>query len=174
MTVVVSGARCTAAELRLLDWVHDRTSPPVVSAARVVTVLGETPMVWTVVGASCLARADRWAPHLLTLATATAVRRVTAELISRQRPPERLWRASWSGPSFPSRHTALGTLGLALAAGNVLPRPAAVTVAGAAAIGLSRIVLGVHWPSDVLGGWLFAAAALASTRRARGCCRDRS
>ncbi|MYW93765.1 phosphatase PAP2 family protein [Amycolatopsis rubida] len=165
---MVSGARWTGAELRLLDWVHDRTSPPVVSVARVVTVLGETPMVWAVVGASCLARADRRVPRLLTLAA--AVRRVTAELVSRERPPERLWRDSWSGPSFPSRHTTLGTLGLALAAANVLPRPAAVT----AAVGLSRIVLGVHWPSDILGGWLFAAAALASTRRVRGCCRDRS
>ncbi|MBN9743304.1 hypothetical protein DMP23_19710 [Amycolatopsis sp. A1MSW2902] len=166
----------TNAELRVLDWVHDRTSPPAVSLARAVTLAGETPVVWAVVGTSCLVRTgarERWASPLITLAVATAVRHVLAERIARPRPPRRLWRASWSGPSFPSRHTALGSLGIALTAANLLPRPGPAAAAGAAAIGISRIVLGVHWPSDVLGGWAFAATALAVSRGARRGNRDR-
>ncbi|MBB2500801.1 MULTISPECIES: phosphatase PAP2 family protein [Amycolatopsis] len=127
-----------------------------------VTTLGETPVAWAAVGASCLlTRSGGRAAPIVTLAVAAALRRGLADLIDRPRPPERLWRTEWSGPSFPSRHTTLGTLGAGLVAVNLLRRPGIVAVPVAAAVGISRIVLGVHWPTDVLAGWAFAAAALA-------------
>lgn len=91
-------------------------------------------------------------------------------LIERPRPPgEHVIGAS--GFSFPSGHTVnsaasygllaviawrsrlpVAVRSLAVAAGMVLPF----------LVGLSRIALGVHYPSDVLGGWIGAIAFVAA------------
>ena len=107
-------------------------------------------------------------PRIAILARA---RRALAELIGRRRPPERLWRTHWTRPSFPSRHTTLATLGAGLVAdaltttnpARAVARDAAVAVA--AGVGVSRLVLGVHWPTDVLAGWSCAAIVLTIARR---------
>ena len=81
---------------------------------------------------------------------------------------------SESEPSFPSGHaTDSAAFYLALAfivAVFVLRRPLvrAFVVVGAAlltiGIGVSRLVLGVHWPTDVIAGWsLGTVAALLVT-----------
>lgn len=66
--------------------------------------------------------------------------------------------------SFPSGHSANSAivyLTLAILLTQIVPRRAqrlyliGVAVALTAAIGLSRVYLGVHWPSDVLAGWAF-------------------
>jgi undecaprenyl-diphosphatase len=69
-----------------------------------------------------------------------------------------LWETQWySGSSFPSGHTlataAFATAG-ALCVARMRPGAARVAMTVAmlwiALVGLSRLVLGVHWPSDVL------------------------
>ena len=72
--------------------------------------------------------------------------------------------------SFPSGHTTMATVLYGIVAvliSKSLPRSAQIavfTTAGviAGAIGLSRIYLSAHWPSDVLGGILFGAAMTAA------------
>ncbi|MFD4856062.1 phosphatase PAP2 family protein [Streptomyces atratus] len=91
------------------------------------------------------------------------------ELIARPRPPLGDWATHASGFAFPSGHATTSSLmaGLLLTAlglrtrGGTGPRPlrtvvAALVVCWAAAVGLSRFLLGVHWVTDVLAGWLFA------------------
>jgi undecaprenyl-diphosphatase len=73
------------------------------------------------------------------------------------------------GFAFPSGHTQIATVtypAVVLVVGWQLRQPgrlvrrisAAVVTLVVAAVGLSRIFLGVHWPTDVLGGWLFGSA----------------
>lgn len=77
-------------------------------------------------------------------------------IVGRARPA--LWEAQWSwGSSFPSGHT-LGTAAFAaaaaLCAARIWPRAGSLAMALAVLwtglVALSRLVLGVHWPSDVL------------------------
>ncbi len=75
------------------------------------------------------------------------------------------------GYSFPSGHTANATIAygvLAVLIGRIgLPAPvrlvAWLLLGGiVVAVGLSRVWLGVHYPSDVVGGWLLGGAFVAS------------
>lgn len=68
----------------------------------------------------------------------------------------------WQG-AFPSGH-AQHTLVFWAFVGLWLRRPAAWAAALAmiALVSLSRIYLGVHWPIDILGGWLLGAAFIAA------------
>ena len=98
-----------------------------------------------------------------SLAAATIVVWSMKALVGRARPS--LWETQWYlGSSFPSGHT-LSTAAFATAAALCVARmrPRAANAAMALAIlwtclvAVSRLVLGVHWPSDVL-----AAACLGA------------
>lgn len=145
----------------LLWFVREHVPTALTGFFAVVTQSGSTafllPAAALAVAALLLAR-RRFEALLLGASMVAAPLLVYAikALVGRARPA--LWQTEWYwGSSFPSGHT-LSTAAFATAAALCLARlwPRSATPAMAAAmlwaglVALSRLVLGVHWPSDVL------------------------
>jgi undecaprenyl-diphosphatase len=139
--------------------------PALVAAIRAVTALGSGAVLLpaTALGALVLAlRRDLRGSALLLVVTLTG--RLLVELqkgwIGRPRPADREQLDAVASFAFPSGHAANTTMvafGLALLVAPPAWRRTALALAAALAfvVGLSRIMLGVHWPSDVAAGWAF-------------------
>ena len=93
------------------------------------------------------------------------------EIVDRPRPSPDLVeiRASFSSPSFPAGHVMSPTYVygflIYLAASLPLPAPARISLATAstavlALTGPANVWLGVHWPSDLLGGYAWGVTLL--------------
>jgi undecaprenyl-diphosphatase len=107
---------------------------------------------------------------LASLALAQLVRVGINVAVHRSRPPHEQWLVNANFYAFPSGHTLAAAVGFGLAAWLIwlVDRRAGLGLAGLAVmvtllVGWSRVYLGVHWPSDILGSWLLAAAWLAGT-----------
>lgn len=157
----------------------------VVAVSWAVSALGgtETVLPATVVFAVALLALRLW-HSALALALAVGLTQAAVALlkgiVERPRPAANEAVAEAGGFSFPSGHSAtsaalFGVLALVAARhleGGARVAAAALGVALIAAIGVSRVLLGAHYPTDVLAGWLtggtIALACVALFTKLRG------
>jgi membrane-associated phospholipid phosphatase len=118
-------------------------------------------------------RRRSWAPVVIGAAGIVALGVLdqgVKALVARPRPPLEWQAYAAHGLSFPSGH-ALWSCGVLLLVvvlvgpGRARPFLVVVAVLVTLAVGGARLVLAVHYPSDVLAGWtLGATASLVSTK----------
>lgn len=112
----------------------------------------------------------RWADAVLVLlasVTGVLVANALKLLVARPRPPAELAREVSEGYGFPSATAFLAAvlLGVICYLLRSSPRPISIVVLAASAllvlvVGLSRVYVGEHWTTDVVGGWIFGSAWL--------------
>jgi undecaprenyl-diphosphatase len=132
-----------------------------------ITTTGGTAIIGPLAALACVILLvwRRWRQAVFVavamIATTTA-RLAVVTLIARPRPTERLAVvASYSFPSGHSTASAAAALVLVWVCWPLLRRRwsrlllCGIAGAWAFAVGLSRVALVVHWPTDVVGAWLF-------------------
>ncbi|MEU7415235.1 phosphatase PAP2 family protein [Streptomyces antibioticus] len=138
----------------LTDWVWDPLTMRLLAAAVAVWLMWRYADWWTAA----------WL--VVTLTVGTLVQQGLKASVGRERPvwPDPVDSAQYA--AYPSGHALTATLvcgvllwllhrhGVGPAVWRTAVAAAAVSVVG---VGLTRIWLGVHWPTDVLGGWLLGA-----------------
>lgn len=151
----------------VLAFLYSAERPGFRSAARVITLAGEwqSMLALVAIAALWLFYRRRLRAALLFLGITLSGRLLILlqkEAVGRMRPEAQEHLMEVRSLSFPSAHTANSMvvfLALALFAAPERYRRPAILLAllGTLTVGLSRPMLGVHWPSDVIAGWSFGA-----------------
>ncbi|MEU8977204.1 phosphatase PAP2 family protein [Streptomyces sp. NPDC048309] len=142
----------------LTDWVWDPLTLRAVCGAATIWLVWRHSAWWLAL----------WV--VATCALGTGLQQGLKSAVGRERPV-------WTDPvdsahyaAFPSGHAMTATvvcgvllrLLLLYGAGRALWRTAlTLAVLSVVGVGLTRVWLGVHWPSDVVGGWLIGALIVA-------------
>lgn len=165
LAMLLLGGPSSPADAILAGQLH---LPTLVRAALIVTRLGNAYVLLplSLLAALLVAKAAGRRPALFYIVLILSGRflvELEKNVIARARPDPTGRLDKVVSLSFPSAHAAnsmIAWLGLALLAAPPRLRGAAVAAALAVAfaVGLTRLILAVHWPSDVIGGWAFGAA----------------
>ncbi len=137
------------------------SSPAIRRGAVILSHIGEHALVWTALGLAGSVTDPQqrraWLRATATVVGAHAVSVVAKRVARRHRPSDpriQVCVATPSDWSFPSSHAA-STTAAAVAYSRLLGRP--YPLLAVPVMMSSRVILGVHYPSDVLAGCLLGA-----------------
>jgi undecaprenyl-diphosphatase len=175
--VMFRHGRPLAVDLAVHRWaLHHRPGAPRELAIIVTdTGVGVVPYLLAIV-AGAIWGSGRYGRALMAVWTGAALLVVQllrfglSTAIGRPRPPAADWALHVSGFAFPSGHTVTSATAAGLLIWAACLRLGGVTrtvviaciTTWAVAVGLSRVYLGVHWPTDVAGGWLLTIVLLGT------------
>jgi membrane-associated phospholipid phosphatase len=175
LTLVASQANPDAVDLAATRWLQQFDNPVFAAFMAAVSWFGFAPqnLVMPVVLAGPFAVRRLWVEALLVLGSQSAslVTIIMKDVVHRSRPSPALVGVvtPLTDPSFPSGHVVQYTalFGVAFFLVYVLAQPSARRTVGLVLlaipillVGPSRLYLGQHWLSDVLGGYAVAAMLL--------------
>ena len=161
-------------DLAAVQLLHRLGTDDVTAVATGITDLGATKSIFLVaaVAAGSLALRGFWHGAVTVAVSVTATQAIVhgiKAIVARGRPPEASAFVDAAGYAFPSAHAASGVALYGLLAlfllrrlrGNVRIAAGALALLGVGSLGLTRVYLGAHYPSDVLAGWLVGAVVAA-------------
>lgn len=163
---VVAG-RADRADERIMDAVHQIDSEPMHDIMHAATLLGTHAAIGAAAGTTAIAllrkgRKQDATTIVFSTAGAMAINTVLKHVFQRRRPVERARRISLPrSHSFPSGHALLSAATYPIVAHHLVQDASVQTQAlvhtltglTILSVGFSRVYFGVHFPSDVLGGF---------------------
>ncbi len=167
----------TGVDHSITSWLVSHRTDGLTAVARVSSTLGSTKVLGPLVAVAAIALIVRGRPFLAAVlivawAGSIGLYDLTKAVVARPRPPASIALTTAQNTSFPSGHAtqSLATWAtLAAISAALWPRSRAPVVIAAAclvaAIGWSRVYLGVHWATDVICGWAIAVAWIAGGSR---------
>ncbi|MEV5241056.1 phosphatase PAP2 family protein [Streptomyces cinnamoneus] len=172
--VVAAGGVPFAVDAAVHDGALEHRSAGTLDAAKLLTDTGTGVVPYTVAAVAgwiACRRAQAVVASVAVLALGQLVRVSLRYAVGRPRPPLADRVTDSSGPAFPSGHATTSALAAGLLAWALLRvapplagrLAAACCALWAAGVAATRIYLGVHWPTDIVGGWLLATCWLVLT-----------
>ena len=154
-------------DIAVMEAVHRIDNPTLSRALHAVTQLGSHAAIGTAAGLTALLMLRRGRKHdawtlVISTGGAMAINTILKNIFQRRRPIEMARRIKLpASHSFPSGHSLLSAATYPIVTHHLVERASlpvqavAHTLAGMIilSVGFSRVYFGVHFPSDVLGGF---------------------